>query len=172
MISPIFESLFLYLILCLCFYLWYFNLRRKKNWKNVNKISFLANMFYAILLTTVLPYFSLQYFKINNLQLNICLFLMTPAIVIHHLSLFLISSSRKRSKILELIHIPLSHLMLGIPFFFAGTFGALSFFPKISTPFDSIIFWTWLSETEVLGIVAVLIGVKIVKFPIEMVLFK
>ena len=127
-----FGALFIYILLTAVFYIWYLSTRSKLRTKVFQNLFFL-NMVYGVIIVLPIPLFFLRHFGINNSNLNICLVVMALGIIIHHLTLLKINKTKKYSKNLDFFHIPVSHLMLGIPFILTGIFGLLSF---LSTRFN------------------------------------
>lgn len=164
MISPIFLALLVYVIFSFLFYIMYFYIRPRINKGEIFRKLFLINMFYGIFMVFIIPYTGLKYYGIDNFGLNISLVIMAFGIIIHHLSLLEMKINNKKIFIQE-IHGPISHILVYIPFVVAGMFGAISFSPRIQTNFDLIIFLIWFVETEILGVIGILVGLNVIKLP-------
>jgi hypothetical protein len=82
---------------------------------------------------------------------------------LHHTSLFLIFRAKREHRLIEIVHGPISHLLIGIPFILAGVFAVSTFYPRIITTSDLIIFSLWFVEMGTFGILMILLGLKRIK---------
>lgn len=164
--SSSFIALSIYIFITFLFYAWYFSTRYNLKKGKIFRVAFALNMVAGVLIVFPLPYYFLNYFEVYDPLLNICLFLMALAIVLHH-GVLLLNENRKNKKVLEEIHIPISHLLLGIPYILAGILGLLDFFPKVSSLPDLISCLVWFSETVIIGVGVILIGLKLFKLNLK-----
>lgn len=159
-----FQTLLMYIVLTACFYAWYFKVRVLPK-KNLWRFLFFLNMLFGILLVLPVAQYVFQSFGVANNLMNFCLLLMAIAIFLHHSSLLLIFGKKSKSKALEFIHIPLSHVLLGVPYVLTALIGAFLFRNSIGSNIDMTIYLIWVLETAIIGLVVILIGLRLLKLP-------
>ena len=156
-----FQSLLIYIILTALFDFWYLKTRYKLRKKAIWKVLFFLNMIFALLLVLPIAQWVFQSFEIVNIYMNMCLVVMSIAIILHHSSLLFLSGKRSKSKVLEFVHIPLSHLLLGIPYVLTAVIGATMFYGEIASNLDIAIYIFWVLETAASGMFMILVGIGI-----------
>lgn len=122
---------------------------------------FYFEIFLAVSIVGPLPYFGLKHFGIDNLLLNICLFMLMIFAPLHHISV--IAKNRHLFGLISpTMHGPISHTVMFTAFGVAGILCFRLLLPMAVMGADLAILYVWLLEMMTFSMVGIMVGFKVI----------